>query len=105
MSSGFRTKTRTGVNCFLHADPAVRARTHPARASVQRSLQSASLTNRWSMRQIGQQLQTQSGSTAIGVDKIKEEVYDFNKSQTFFHKTFQYPFMGHKFTSTDTRMT
>ena len=30
-------KTRTGVNGFPHADPAVRVRTHPARASVQRS--------------------------------------------------------------------
>ena len=37
MSSGFRTKTRTSVICFPHADPAVRIRMHPARASVQRS--------------------------------------------------------------------
>ena len=37
MFSGFSTKTRTSVNGFPHADPAVRARTHPARASVQRS--------------------------------------------------------------------
>ena len=37
MFSGFSTKTRTSVNGFRYADPAVRARTHPARASVQRS--------------------------------------------------------------------
>ena len=37
MFSGFSAKTRTSVNGFPHADPAVRARTHPARASVQRS--------------------------------------------------------------------
>ena len=35
---GFSTKTRTSVNGFSHADPAMRARTQPARASVQRSL-------------------------------------------------------------------
>ena len=40
MFSGFSAKTRTSVNGLPHADPAVRARTvtHPARASVQRSL-------------------------------------------------------------------
>ena len=38
MFSGFSAKTRISVNGFLHADPAVRARTHPARASVQRPL-------------------------------------------------------------------
>ena len=37
MFSGFSAKTRTSVNGFPHADPAVRARTHPARTSVQRS--------------------------------------------------------------------
>ena len=37
MSSGFRTKTRTSVNCFPHGDPLALARKHPARASVQRS--------------------------------------------------------------------
>ena len=37
MFSGFSIKTRTSVNGFPHADPAVRARTRPARASVQRS--------------------------------------------------------------------
>ena len=37
MFSGFSAKTRTGVNGFSHVDPAVRARTQPARASVQRS--------------------------------------------------------------------
>ena len=36
MFSGFSAKTRTSVNGFPHADPAVRARAHPARASVQR---------------------------------------------------------------------
>ena len=38
MFSGFSAKTRTSVNGFPHADPAVRARTHPTRASVQRPL-------------------------------------------------------------------
>ena len=37
MFSGFITKTHTSVNGFPRADPIVRARTHPARASVQRS--------------------------------------------------------------------
>ena len=39
MFSGFSTKTRTSVNGFPCADPAVRARTHPTRASVQLSLE------------------------------------------------------------------
>ena len=38
MFLGFSTKTRTSVDGFPHADPVVRARTHPARASVHRSL-------------------------------------------------------------------
>ena len=38
MFLGFSAKTRTSVNGFPHADPAVRARTHLARASVQHSL-------------------------------------------------------------------
>ena len=41
MFSGFSTKTRTIVNGFPHADPTVRVRAHPARATVQRSLVSA----------------------------------------------------------------
>ena len=47
--NGFSTKTRTNVNGFPHADPAVRARTHPARASVQRSLKNFVMTlrNAW----------------------------------------------------------
>ena len=41
MFSGFSTKTRTIVNGFPPADPAVRVRAHPARASVQHFLVSA----------------------------------------------------------------